>query len=103
MDGNFNRLAEAGLAVAAAEERAAEGAYQGAREALDETDAHLGALRDAWPGMTSGERRVVGATARGVRERRDAVAARLPRHATLAAIPEEADPEQEAEPDGVAA
>jgi hypothetical protein len=103
MNGHFNHLAEAGLAVATAEESLAAGAHQSTQDALDETDARLDALRSAWPSMSGPERRVVGATARAVRERRDTVAARLPRHRALAAVTEEPDPEQEADPGGVAA
>jgi hypothetical protein len=103
MNGHFNHLAEAGLAVAAAEESLASGAHQTTQDALDEADARLEALRSAWPSMSGAERRVVGATARAVRERRDAVATRLPRRRALATVAEEPDPEQESDPDGVAA
>lgn len=104
MDGHFNRLAEAGLAVATAEESLAAGAHQTTHDALDATDAHLDALRSAWPEMSQAERRIVGATAKAVRDRRDVVARGLPRRRALAAVPEEAvDPEQESAPDDVAA
>ena len=103
MDGHFNRLAEAGLAVSAAEDALAAGAHQGAQDGLDDTDAHLEALRAAWPRMSPTERRVIGTAARGIRERRDAIAARLPRHRTLAVLPAEPDVEEEADPEGVAA
>jgi len=103
MEGHFNRLAEAGLAVAAAEDALATGAHQATQDALDATGAHLEALRAAWPGMSPAERRVVGTAARDIRDRRDAVARRVPRRRALVAVKGEADPEQEAEPGGVAA
>jgi len=103
MDGHFNRLAEASLAVSAAEEALGAGAHQGAQDALDRTDGLLAGLRAAWPRMTPAERRVVGSAAANVRERRDAAARALPRRRTLAAVAGEADPDQERPPDELAA
>lgn len=99
MDTNLKRLGDAGLAVGAAEEALAEGAHQGAQDALERTDSVLAELREAWPEMSAAERKVVGGAARTVRERRDAVATRLPRRRTLTAVPAEEDPEQERDPE----
>ncbi len=50
--------------------------------------------------MSATERSVVGASAKVVRERLDAAAARIPARRTLGEAPVEIDPEQEAEPEG---
>lgn len=99
----LKQLGDVGLAVAEAEAAAAEGAHQGAQDALERTDLLLGQLREAWPGMSAAERRVVGPAARSVRERRDAVAARLPRRRALTEVPAEEDPEQERDPEAAVA
>jgi hypothetical protein len=98
MDGHFNRLAEAGFAVGAAEEAVAAGRYQAASDAVDRADTLLDALRAAWPDMSFAERRIVGAVARDVRDRRDAVERRLPARRALTTVPATTDPEQEVDP-----
>ena len=99
MGGHLELLAEASLAVAAAEQAVGETAWQTARDRIDAAAAALDELRTAWPAMTAAERAVVGPSAKSVRDRLDAAAARVPRHSVLAAIPAEDDPEQETEPE----
>lgn len=100
MDHHLKLLADASLAVAGAEEAVGDGAFHTASERLDGAREVLAELRSRWPEMSAAERRVVGTAARGVRERLDAAAARVPR---LRAVSEmaapEVDPEQELEPE----
>ncbi|HEX8105008.1 MAG TPA: hypothetical protein VF533_20470 [Solirubrobacteraceae bacterium] len=100
MDHHLKLLAEASLAVGEAEEAIADGAFHRASERLDGVREVLAELRSRWAEMTAAERRVVGGTARAVRERLDAAAAQVPR---LSAVSEmvapEVDPEQELEPE----
>jgi hypothetical protein len=103
MGEDLKALADAALLMDRAEAHAAAGAYQGAQEAVDRVDAVLAGLRGRWPAMAGGARRIVGPAARTVRERRDAVAARIPRHRALAVVPGESDPEDEQDPAAAAA
>jgi hypothetical protein len=103
MDEDLKGLADAALLLDRAESDAAEGAYQSVQESVDRVDAHLARLRERWPAMGAAERRIIGAAARSVRERRDAVAARVPRHRALAVVPGDADPEDEQDPEAAAA
>ena len=100
MDRHLKLLADASLALAEAEEAVGDGAFHLASERLDGVREILSELRARWPEMSAAERRVVGGSARGVRERLDAAAARVPR---LSAVSEmaapEVDPEQELEPE----
>ena len=91
-------LAEASLAVERAEAAAGEGAFTAAREALDEAELELAALRERWPTMSAAERTLVGRAAAPVRRRLDSLAGRMPRSSALSdAVPED-DPEQERDP-----
>jgi hypothetical protein len=99
MDEHLKRLAEAGLAVEAAESALATGHHQRAQDALDDLDEHLAALRAAWPEMSTAARAVIGPAAAEVRARRDAATRRLPRRRALVALSEEPDPEQEQDPE----
>ena len=91
-------LAEASLAVERAEAAAGDGAFTAAREALDEAELELAALRQRWPTMSAAERTLVGRAAAPVRRRLDALAGRMPRSSALSdAVPED-DPEQERDP-----
>ena len=100
MDRHLKRLAEVSLAVSEAEDAIAEQALHLASERLDDAREGLAGLRAAWPAMSSAERRLVGETARPVRERLDAAAGSVPR---LRPVSEMAapvvDPEQEADPE----
>lgn len=98
MDDSLKTLAEAGLAVEAAEEALAEGAAGTAEERLDAAADALAALRARWPEMPPGERTIVGASAVPLRKRLDALRARLPRRRALVEGEAEVDPEQEQEP-----
>ena len=98
MDAHLKALAEVSLGVERAETAAGEGAFTAAREALDEAQRGLQLLRERWPQMASGERKVVGRAAAPVRQRIDALAARLPRVSALSQAAPEHDPEEEQDP-----
>jgi hypothetical protein len=98
MDADLKLLAEASLAIERAETAAGEGAFTGAREALDEAEGGLQGLRARWPEMPSGARAIVGPTAAGVRARTEALAARLPRSTALSLAAPERDPEEDEDP-----
>src|SRR5262245_60510938 len=91
-------LAEASLAVERAEAAAGEGAFTAAREALDDAERELAALRAQWAGMSGGERALVGRAAAPVKQRLDALAKRMPRVSALSEAAPEHDPEQERDP-----
>jgi hypothetical protein len=91
-------LAEASLAVGRAEAAAGDGAFTAAREALDEAELELAALRERWPTMSAAERTLVGRAAAPVRRRLDALAGRMPRSSALSDAAPEDDPEQERDP-----
>jgi hypothetical protein len=100
MDDLLKLAADAGHDISTAEDAIEEGAHDSARDALDRAADRLTDLRARWPDMSAAERAVVGASAKVVRERLDAAAARIPARRTLSAAPVEIDPEQEAEPEG---
>ena len=91
-------LAEASLAVERAEAAAGDGAFTAAREALDEAELELAALRERWPTMSAAERTLVGREAAPVRRRLDTLAGRMPRSSALSDAAPEDDPEQERDP-----
>jgi hypothetical protein len=99
MDSLLKLAADAGHEVSTAEDAVEEGAHDAARDALDRASDALADLRSRWGDMSGAERAIVGPAAKSVRERLDAVAARLPVRRTLSEGPAEADPEEEAEPD----
>ena len=98
VDGHLKLLAEVSLAVERAQTAAGDGAFTGAREALDEAEEGLQALRERWPEMAAAERALVGRAAAPVKQRLDAVAGRLPRVSALSEAPPELDLEQEQDP-----
>jgi hypothetical protein len=98
VDAHLKLLAEVSLAVERAESAAGDGAFSGAREALDEAEEGLQVLRERWPGMAAAERALVGRAGAPVKQRLDAVARRLPRVSALSAAVPEHDPEQEQDP-----
>jgi len=99
MDALLKLAADAGVEVSAAEAALEEGAATSARDALDRADDALAALRERWPEMSRMERAVIGDAAAAVKRRRDALAARVPRSATVTDAVVELDPEQDSDPD----
>jgi hypothetical protein len=98
VDAHLKLLAEVSLAVERAEAAACEGAFTGAREALDEAETGLQVLRERWPEMGAAERALVGRAAAPVKQRLDAVSRALPRPSALSQAAPEHDPEQEQDP-----
>ena len=99
MDALLKELADASMAVGAAEEALDEGANTTARDRLDDAAAILAALRERWPELGPAERSVVGKTAAPLRARLDAAQTRLPKVSALREVAPEPDPEDETEPD----
>jgi hypothetical protein len=98
VDAYLKLLADAGLALTAAEDAAGAGERGPADEALDRAGDALAALRDAWPAMTPGERAIVGPAAAPLRTRLDRTRAGLPRRAALSEGTPERDPDEEVDP-----
>jgi hypothetical protein len=98
VDAHLKLLAEVSLAVERAEAAAGEGGFTGAREALDEAEEGLQALRERWPEMSGPERALVGRAAAPVRQRLDVVARAMPRRSALTEVAPEHDPEEEQDP-----
>ncbi|HEU4974537.1 MAG TPA: hypothetical protein VFT50_05565 [Baekduia sp.] len=99
MDDLLKLAADAGHEVSTAEAALEDEAPGTAREAIDRAADILAGLRTRWAAMSGAERAVVGPAARAVRERLDAVEARLPARRTLSEGTAEVDPEQERDPD----
>ena len=99
MNAELKLLAGASLDVSAAEDAVAEGATLLARERLDSAASILADLRTAWPEMGPAARAVVGPAARDVRERLDALSARMPKVSALSVGTAVVDPEQDQDPD----
>lgn len=99
MDEPLKLLADASLAVTAAEEALEESAFHTARERLDEVDVALEELRRRWVAMSAPERAVITPTAKEIRARLDAAAKRVPKVSALSQGAEEIDPEEETEPE----
>src|SRR4029079_17752722 len=78
-------LADAGLALADAEEAAGAGENGQAAEATDGWNETLTALRDAWGAMSPAERTLVGRTAAPMRARLDRLRGALPQRGALRA------------------
>lgn len=100
MDALLKALADASMAVGAAEEALDEGANSTAGGCLDTAAAILAALRERWPELSTAERAVVGRTAAPLRARLDIARARLPRLSALREVAAEPDPEDDEEPGG---
>jgi len=98
MDTHLKLLAEAGLALGEAEAAIEEAAFGTARECVDRAEEHLAALRGAWPGMTTAERRIIGAAAKPTAERAAAAIRRIPKRAALSEGAPEVDPDEDVEP-----
>jgi hypothetical protein len=102
MDAHLKRLADISLCLESAEEALASDAVTTARERFDEAAEGLDGLRAAWPGMSAGERAVVGRTARPLRQRLDDGRRRLPRVRALSDVPQADrvfDVEEDVDPD----
>ena len=102
MDDLLKLAANAGHDISTAEDAIDEGAHDVARDALDRAADHLADLRGRWPEMSGPERAIIGPSAKAVRARLDAAAARVPARRTLSEGAAEVDPEEEAEPDASA-
>jgi hypothetical protein len=98
MDDLLKLAADAGHEISNAEEAIEEAAHDAARDALDRAADHLAELRTRWPEMSGPHRAVIGPSAKAIRERLDAAAARVPPRRTLSQAPPDIDPEQETEP-----
>lgn len=99
VDDHLKLLAEASLAMTAAEEALEERAFHTARERLDEVDVTLEDLRRRWLAMSLAERGLITPSAKEIRARLDAAAKRVPKISALSQGDEEVDPEQETEPE----
>jgi hypothetical protein len=99
MDDLLKLAADAGHDVSLAEDALEEGAHDAARDALDRASETLATLRERWPDMSGAERAIVGASAKAVRGRLDAAAARVPARRALSEGAVEVDPEQDADPE----
>lgn len=98
VDAHLKLLAEVGLAATAAEDAAGAGEIGQADDLLDRAGAALAELRAAWPGMSPGERAIVGPAATALRGRIDRTRVRLPRRFALSEGAPERDPDEEADP-----
>lgn len=100
MDTALRTLADAGLALDAAEEALEAGEATVAEERLAEADTALTEVRSAWPELPKAARAVVGPAGKDVKARHDALVRRLPKRRALSeGTPEKADPEEETAPD----
>ncbi|HMJ36947.1 MAG TPA: hypothetical protein VK501_23780 [Baekduia sp.] len=99
MDDLLKLAADAGHDVSLAEDALEEGAHDTARDALDRALETLATLRERWPDMSPAQRTVVGASAKAVRGRLDAAAARVPARRALSEGAPEADPDEEVDPE----
>jgi hypothetical protein len=71
MDSVLKQLADAGLALAEADEAVAAGAHARAAERLDSAADALAGVRAAWPELGAGQRALVAGTATPLRRRLD--------------------------------
>src|SRR5690348_868234 len=92
---DLNRLGTAGEHLDAVEQALDEQAYTTARAALDLADSELEAARAQWREASGPTRALLGTMGKTVGERRNALAARIPKPAALS----EGTPEPEDEPD----
>ena len=100
MDDLLKRVADAGLALGAAEEALEAGEHSAARDAIDEAEAVLADLRARWPSMSAAERALVGRTASPLRARLEAARRRVAPLRAVSDAPAEVDPEQDTDPEG---
>ena len=88
MDAALRTLADAGLALDAADEALAAQEIGVAQERLAEVDDALAIVRERWPELPAPARAVVGPAGKGLRERREAIARRMPKRRSLSEMPE---------------
>lgn len=100
MDVPLDQLAAVSEAVGRGEEAVEEQAWTTAREALDDADRLLDELRERYRELGDRERTTLGAIAGPLRQRRDAVAARVPKPRAVSDGSAVHDPEQDADPEG---
>ena len=100
MDVALRALADAGLALDAAEEALAADEATVAEQRIAEVDEHLASVRAQWPELSPAARAVAGPAGKSVRERRDALAKRLPKRRALSeTTPTAPDPDEDRAPD----
>ena len=100
MDTTLRTLADAGLALDAAEEALAAGEPSTAEEHLSGVDEALASVREAWPELPKAARAVVGPAGKDVKARHDALVRRLPKRRALSeGAPERPDPDEDTPPD----
>jgi hypothetical protein len=99
MDVALRTLADAGLALEAAEEALAAGEPSTAETHLDEVATALETVREEWPSLPAAGRAIVGPAGKEVAARRAALVKRLPKRQALSEGTPEKDDEQETEPD----
>ena len=98
MDDVLKQLAAVALALGEAEAALETDEAELAREKVFEAGEGLAVLRSRWSELDARQRAVLGAAAQPVRERLDAVAARVPKRVALSVGAAESDPEQDADP-----
>ena len=100
MDAALRTLADAGLALDAAAEALDAQEASVAEERIAEVDDALATLRERWPELPGPARKVVGPAGKDLKERRDALAKRLPKRRALSeGTPEKPDPEEDEAPE----
>src|SRR5688572_33493605 len=99
MDAALRTLADAGLALDAANEALDAGEPMTAEEQLDVAGDALETLRAAWPDLPPPGRAIIGPAGKEIRERREALVKRLPKRRALSEGAPEVDPEQDSGPD----
>ena len=98
MDAALRTLADAGLALDAADEALAAQEIGVAQERLAEVDDALATLRERWSELPATARAVVGPAGKGLRERREAIAKRIPKRRSFSEMPEADRPASVEEP-----
>jgi hypothetical protein len=100
MDAALRTLADAALALDAAEEALDAGEPTTAESHLETAGDALEVLRGRWTDLPPAGRAIVGPAGKDVRARRDALVKRLPKRRALSeGAPEAADPEEDTPPD----
>lgn len=103
MDVALRTLADAGLALDAAEEALAAGEPSTAESHLETVDAALASVRSEWPTLPPAGRAIVGPAGKQVADRRAALVKRLPKRRALSEGTPEKDDEQDTPPPDAAA
>ena len=87
MDVALRTLADAGLALDAADEALAAGEVTTAEEHLAAAGDALATVRSSWGDLPKAARAVVGPAGKDVKERHDALVKRLPKRRSLSEMP----------------